>query len=444
MQRHAPQGAMGRLAGRVPKESAGFLFGILLAWLFFEFGRPPQAFKIPMAIGIISFIAWLGRPNKQWGTTGWLFVAFLGVMGISIPFAANNFTAFWGTWDMTLLFMTICLPLMSLVNTTGRVRMWINTYLWISLYVGLWAASHNGFGPAGTDGHDENYMSAIFGITIAFAYFVFQVEKRFWWKIFLASVLVVSLAAQVVQANPSRGGFLGMVAVGFYCLMRSRRKIMGIFVVLIGVGAVAALAGPAYWAEIATTSDVDSGTADYRIEVWKTGVRMWQANPILGVGAGSFRWVTGEYQSDEQREKFGRDLGGSILAHSLHIELLAEEGSAGVLVYLAMMLVSWRNLGRIIKDVKRRGNVPGGERLNELAAYSEGLRAAILAINVNGVFLSLLYYSHIWLLVAVSAAIPHIYRRELAALNLAPQATAGPAKVRTRGGAVPMPSGRPA
>ncbi len=95
--------------------------------------------------------------------------------------------------------------------------------------------------------------------------------------------------------------------------------------------ALALLAGPVFWTEIKTTTDYQTGTGDVRLEIWKTGLRMWEANPLFGVGAGNFRWVIQDYQSAEQFAKFGRSLGGSIIAHSLWVEMLAEVGALGAL-----------------------------------------------------------------------------------------------------------------
>jgi len=67
--------------------------------------------------------------------------------------------------------------------------------------------------------------------------------------------------------------------------------------------------GPGLLEEMSTISDTTEGTADLRLEVWKIGLRMFAANPVLGVGADNFRWVVGDYQSQEQSEKYGRSLG---------------------------------------------------------------------------------------------------------------------------------------
>lgn len=385
---------------------------LLSVWLLFEFGRPQNAFKIPMMIGIVSFITWVVRRNKQWTPQSWCFLGLIGVMWVGVPFAANNFKAFWTSWDMMVFFLTIVLPLQSVLTSVVRLRIWIYTFLAISLYVAAWAFTHQGYGPSGADGaQDENYVAALVGMAIPFAYFALFADKRVWVKILLAGTIVIFCGAMVVQQNPSRGGFLGLVAVVLYCLWRSPRKLLGLGIISAGVVTVVLLAGPAYWAEIATSTDYQSGTGSMRIEVWKMAVRMWQAHPLIGVGARNLAWVLNDYQTPEQVAKLGRFLGGSIIAHSLHVELMAELGSAGIIMVAVLVGGTWRDLGRVQRKVLMpTGTQSESRELVELRCYADATRASILAILVNGIFLSLLYYTHLWLLIGVGCAIPHVYR----------------------------------
>ena len=135
---------------------------------------------------------------------------------------------------------------------------------------------------------------------------------------------------------------------------------MGIGVLAAGAVALFAIAGPRFWKEIDSTTDVHEGTGDVRLEIWAAGIRMWKANPFLGVGSGNFRWVIGDYQTPEQFAKFGRSLGGSIIAHSLPVECLAELGSAGAIALLVLIVATWRGLGRVILQIPGPGKAPAG------------------------------------------------------------------------------------
>jgi O-antigen ligase len=417
---------------------------LLLVWLFFEFGRPAVPLKIPLVISLLSFGTWLPRVNKQWSPQTWWFLVFLAVCALEIPLAGNTYSAYQTTYDMAILFLCICLPLQSLITSVRRLRIWVYTFLAIILYVGMWAVFHGGMGPSGISGsQDENYVAALVDMAIPFAFFSLFVEKRRVIQVLLVLSIVVFVGAIALGENPSRGGFIGLCAVALYCLKRSPKK-------LLGVGALAAialslvvLAGPAFWQEIRTSTDYQTGTGDIRLELWKDGFRMWLANPVLGVGPGNFRWATGQYESFSQFNKFGRNLTGSIVAHSTPVELFAELGLVGAIVVVVLVWRTWSGLGRVASPARRQGQPPPGGEWQELRSYADAVQGAMLAILVNGVFLSLLYFSHLWILLALGSAIPHVYRRRLQTLGQGSEsATAGkevPSARKRRGAVVSRP-----
>lgn len=395
-------------AGRAP---LGLPFLLLPLWLCFEFGRPPNPMGIPLLLSGALFVWWAVTKDKQWAPYSWWWLVLLGVMVIGVPFATNSYSAFWATREMVVLFLCICLPLQAFLTNERQVRFWIYTFVLVALYVGAWAATHGGYGPAGRDGgQDENYVAALMGLAVALAYFCFFADRRVIVRAVLVGGIIVFVAAIALGANPSRGGFLGLCAVGGYCLSRSPRKSLGLAIFAAVAIAFVLIAGPAFWAEIETTTDYSSGTGDIRLEIWKAGLRMWEHNPIFGVGAGNFRWALGDYQTPAQVAKFGRSLAGSIIAHSLWVEMLAEVGTAGVIATGILVVRTWTGLGKM-RDEILAGAKPIARELNALACYADAIRAGIIAILVNGLFLSLYYYSHLWLLLATGTALPFVYRR---------------------------------
>lgn len=393
-----------------PRERLGFQFLLLLAWVVFEFGRPPEPMKIPMLISFVLLGGWLLRANKQWTLQGWCVIALLAEMAVNVPLAVNTYTAFWTTYFMAVTLLCVCLPLQSLVTSIRRIRVWAYTFLAVAAYVGVWAITHEGFGPSGAKGaQDENYVAALMGMAIPFAYFSLFVERRRIARMLLVGSILVFVGATVVGL--SRGGFLGLVAVVLYCLVRSPKKLRGFVVVTVIGVATLLFAGPGYWEEMQTIHEVDAGTADLRIEIWKIGVRVWQANPLLGVGAGNFPWVMNTYQSAEQTERFGRGI--MAVAHSLYVELLTDFGIIGVTVVVILLWQTCVHLRQIQRSATTRpGKGPVADNLVALRCYADAVGGGIVAILVNGMFLSLLYFAHLWLLFALASAMTHVLRAQ--------------------------------
>jgi O-antigen ligase len=178
-------------------------------------------------------------------------------------------------------------------------------------------------------------------------------------------------------------------------------------------GVLLLFAGDRFWNEIDTSADYETGTGDQRLELWAMGVRMWEAHPVLGVGAGNFRWVSGDYQTKEQFEKLGHNVTGTLVAHSSHVEMLSELGTLGALAMILLTWSTWQGLGKIRPPGRRPGEPPLHPDLVELGHYADAVRCAILAILVNGTFLSLFYFSHLWVMIAVGTAMPYVHRRIL-------------------------------
>jgi O-antigen ligase len=391
------------------REPLGGAMVLLLLWLLFELGRPPQSLAVPMLLAIATFVLWLRRKDKRWSKQHSLFVAFLALAVISVPLAANNYEAFLKTYGLVVTLLPICIPMPSVLTSARRIRAWGYTFVAGSVYVGVWALFHEGVGPAGSGGaQDENYVSAIMCMAIPFAYFSIFSEARRWVRLMLTCALVIFAGAVVVSM--SRGGFLGLCAVILYCIARSPRKLLGFSMVAVIVLAMMLFAGSGYWTEMNTIADTSEATADMRLEIWQIGLRMWRGNPVLGVGPGNFRAQVGDYQSQEQFEKFGRSLQGSIVAHSLPVELVAELGTVGLVIVVALLWGTWRGLRRLQRNIPRpgRGTVPDARW--PLRCDGDAVIGALVGCLVTGVFLSLLYFSYMWILIALGNAIMQVFR----------------------------------
>lgn len=406
-------------------DKLGFAFICSLFWLLFELGRPYTPPGLPLLLTAVLFFEWIGKQDKQLGRFWYLWLVLIVVIGSGVAFATNNFASYFSARLMGTLFIGVLLPLQGLITSLRRVRWWIYTFIGIAFYVGAWAATHGGFGPAAADGQDENYVACLMGMGMAMAYFTFFTDKRLWFRLALGVAMFAFIAAMALAQNPSRGGFLGLIAVVGYCIWRSPRKMVGLSIVGVGVVMLLAVAGDSFWKEIDTTTDYQDGTGDMRLELWKAGMRMYTKNPVLGVGSGNFRWEVGNYQSEEQFQKFGRSLGGAVIAHSMHVEMLAELGTAGAICMILLTWNAWVGLGKIRPKRPGPGEAPVHPDLVHLGCFADALRAAILAVLVNGTFLSLFYYSHLWVCIAVGTALPYVHKRILAREAMASGAQPG-------------------
>jgi hypothetical protein len=418
------------------KGTIGFFATLIMVWIAFEYGRPPNPMSIPLVISVLLFVGWLLRRPKRWGTQLTAFVLLLVVMAIDIPLAVNTYSAVWTVYGMTVLFVFILIPLVQFIDSVGRMQRLIQTLVVIALYVGSWAALHGGYGPAGASGgQDENYVAAAMAMAFPFAFFSLFAARSAPARVFFAGTAGVMLLACVVSL--SRGGALAMGAVLLYCWLTSPRRWLGVALVPLLVGGLAlipdGLTGVGrrtdgvesssllarYWGEVKTSTDTTEDTADLRLELWQIAFRMFLAHPLSGVGPNNFIWNSKEYQSQEQTDKYGREL--MAFTHSLYLELLADLGIAGSVLFLMIVYSNFRDLRLVVRRFSRSGSgrrgppapgeghggLPDADRVR-VVCYAHAITASLIGLHVAAAFLPFMYQTYLWTVSAMALALRHI------------------------------------
>lgn len=165
------------------------------------------------------------------------------------------------------------------------------------------------------------------------------------------SAIYVSLILGVV-GTVSRFGFLSLImtlifTVGFW--MRSaRERIRQIIIpLLVFVFAVLYFIPGAYWEVMQNTiftGDIQSeGNLGSRAQLMETGIEVWKDNPAFGVGMGQFRRVSKNYLNYKWQHLAG------LVQHNFYVELLAETGLIGFLLFLGWIVAAMRDLWRTMQ-----------------------------------------------------------------------------------------------
>lgn len=224
---------------------------------------------------------------------------------------------------------------------------------------------------------------------------------------------VVILAG--VLLTYSRGAFLTLVVL-VLLLGILRYVSRGRLAVALLVGALLVpVVAPAYLERVHTIAgamglvsaeaevEPDGPTRGRTTQMLAAGLA-FSEHPVLGVGPGHY---APHYSVDyQQRPAIAfRELNVPRRAHNLFLEVAAETGTVGLLVFLAIPGLLLRDLWRIRQ--RARGSRPEVERL------AMGFVLALLSYLGTGVFLHLAFQRYYWLLVGLSAAAAWILRREL-------------------------------
>ncbi|MBA3557840.1 MAG: O-antigen ligase family protein, partial [Gemmatimonadaceae bacterium] len=220
-------------------------------------------------------------------------------------------------------------------------------------------------------------------------------------RIFALAVLAAMV--YVIVGGASRGGFIGLLAIGLYVLLRYRGIPMRIRISAIVGGFLmfALVADASYWDRMRSLLNPK---ADYnwagnsktgRMEVWERGVGYMIRNPLLGVGLRNFTRAEGHSELSMELQEGGSGFKWSV-AHSSWIEIGAELGIIGFVAFIALFVTAIRSMAR----VQRIGSPPGTGPPLELA-QSQMLLGSLLGFVICGSFLSAEHFAMPYILLGM-------------------------------------------
>jgi O-antigen ligase len=259
---------------------------------------------------------------------------------------------------------------------------------------------------------DENDFCMVMDMAVPFGYFLLfsstGVAQKMKYLGFLGAFILGAMASL------SRGGFMGLAAVGVYCWYRSPKKLNALIVVVVAVLFMLVLAPEKYWDEMASsTSDEtmsEQGTGGARLYTWGIGMKMFYANPIIGIGQSNFPYTSGIYEAGEtfnDRSFAGRQ------AHSAWVTLISELGLVGIVVIGGMIFQCYRDLTWVRKRFapaesrQKHGQiVQAGEDMRVYLARA--MEGSLIGFIVSGVFISTLWYPSLWIMMALVVALRNI------------------------------------
>lgn len=184
---------------------------------------------------------------------------------------------------------------------------------------------------------DPNDLALLFNSTLPFLlFFMLKAKKRL---IPLAGLVSVTVA---ILLTYSRGGFLGLCAVGFgFYLFFARKNKKYLLLLLVCSFLFWSFAPDQYRDRISTITDwevdEETGMTGTRMDAWRSVMEAAIKHPFLGVGAGCSIYVAGREISDWH------------YVHNAFIQIFAEAGLAGLFFYSLLLVIPFRQYRGLIK-----------------------------------------------------------------------------------------------
>jgi len=365
-----------------------------------------QPLRIPMLC--ILVLSYLGLSQRRWTFYDAPTKAFLIMLLISIgyiPFAVNNFWAYQTARVLLISFLNY-MAIKSFIDTEKKLSVFLDFWVIVGVICAIKGILNGGKIPGSGFLGDENDFALYLAMMIPIAYFGLFRKNSFQKKIFYSISIALFLIG--IVSSFSRGGFLGLVGVVFFSWLMTPKKFLtlaiGVIVLLIGYN----LAPDEYKREMTTISQgTEESTGGERMYSWMCGIRMFADNPIFGVGSGNFPWRFAEYEPPEKWK--GRSHGGRA-AHSLYFTLISEFGLVGTICYLIMIYAPFKALRKGQRFIDF-----GAMNSDQWIVYKRlkfllySIYGILFGFLVAGIFLSVLYYPHFWIVCGLLNAFLSIY-----------------------------------
>lgn len=380
----------------------------LLVWSWLGYMNPNRlcygfaiSFPWVQMIAIVTLVGWLvsrERKSIPWSKTSVLLLLFLVATGVTTLFAAVPEAAS-SKWVEVLKIMVMVFMTLAMVNSRERIN-WLVWTVVVSLGFygfkgGLFTVLGGGvshvMGPPASFIADNNALALALCMTLPLMRYLQLHATRKVIRIGLG--LGMLLTAIAVLGTYSRGGFVALFVVAFALLLKSRRR-LAIVMVAIVVGFIAWHFMPAKWANRMGTlhhaSQTESG--ETRIQSWEFAANLALHRPLVGGGFDA-------YLSRDLWLKYGPEGARPRAIHSIYFRTLGEQGFPGLLLFLALLWVAWRNCARVRKRLR---DVPDKKWAFDLASM---LQVSLVAYMIAGAFLPMPYFDLTYQLFALCAAL---------------------------------------
>ena len=393
-------------------------FLVVLGFIIFSFFRIHEVFpflmpfRLPVLLALVSFavLAWnifSGKIKVFWTKELSIFAVFFTVVVIGAVLAANRAVAF---ESLTGTYAKIAIIVLAIAWMAQSLREFKMASLLICISGILVALitlynSVNGLGlvegtrvtigrDIGSMLGDPNDLALVLLFPAAFGLSYIMSPNIKWYDRALGLMTIVLMSAAIL-ATQSRGGLLGILAVcGVFAWYKVPSKTLLIIGGLLSVLVLFSIAGIDERASGGAHEAGIDESAKGRLYAWKAAFWMAVDKPLTGIGISNFVYNYWEYSNYWD--------GQNHAVHSTWFGVLAETGFLGFSLFISLVIMSVRNMMRMIEILKRLPEHP------YLYAMSMALLAGFAGFCTSGTFLTMGFIWPFYIMFGLSLALRQI------------------------------------
>lgn len=397
-----------------------------LAVMAVVFGALPFIpFRPVLGLGVYAWLAYMRPQDLAWGIKSMqlsMWVAVFTLVGLLLASGREKFFTLriqtlllfaLGLWffiacklavipdlsekwiDVYLKIILISLITTGLVVTRKRIEFLVTVIAFslglLGLKNGIYAVLSGGAqflnGPGGFM-IDRNAYAVALNMAIPLLVAVGMTAE--WKALRVAALTLVPFCMITIFCTFSRGGLLTLGVVGAMLVWRTRRPVLAAVVLAVGMGAFLYTASDQVKTHYAERSGSiaeyeEDASAMGRIRSWGVAVKMWADHPITGVGPRNFT----------QQYRYYAVTDDVHVAHNSYLQMLAETGLPGFLLFVSLIGVSLWRLEMIRNQDKK----------SWAGIYAGMMQISILAFCAGGLLLDMALFDLLYQLTALSVSL---------------------------------------
>ncbi len=380
-----------------------------------------MAVTLPKAAGLLLVVAWLATLATRRETTtdfftdhpyvSYLLLLFLGWCAASLLWAESPPDGVDNLYRYALNIMLFVVAYTA-IGTRQHVVWVVAAFLvgaMISAITGILfpapPVSPDDIARLSGAGVEANELAAVLVATLGLAA-AFAGAWRGAPLVRIAAVGVIGFCVLGVILSFSRGGLvaLGAALIAGVVLGGRWRPAAVMLLIAVSLGVAGYLAYVATPVQRERVTTVEGGTG--RADIWAVGWRMVESSPTNGIGVGQFpvssihfllapgALLRDEFIVDEPK-----------VAHNIYLEVLAELGVVGLLLFLSILVYSVSSAVRAARAFDHAGD----QRMEALARC---VAVALIALLAADFFASEQFSKQLWLLLALGPVLLRVARTE--------------------------------
>jgi probable O-glycosylation ligase (exosortase A-associated) len=401
-------------------------FGVFL-WVWVSVMNPHRLtygfahdFGFAQLIAIATLLGLVfSRQPKQLPVTPVTATLFALLLWVSVTTAfAFDTAASAANWERVMKIQIMVFVTIALLHSKQHVHvlMWVlaGSVAFFAVKGGVFTLASGGehrvWGPEGSFIEENNALALATVMSIPLLRYLQLQEKRRWIR--YALLLAMVLSGFSALGSQSRGALLAIAAMLAFLWLKSRAKVVtGLLLLMLIPVAIGFM--PEKWDDRMRSIQTyeEDRSAMGRINAWEMAYNLAKDRPLVGGGF--------EIYTPEVFARYAPDPGHIQGAHSIYFTMLGEHGFVGLLLFLLLWLLAWRDASWIDRQARLR---EGWQWASDLARM---VQVSLVGYFVGGAFLYLAYYDVPYNLIAALVVTRMLLEKHL---RSAPQPAAAPKK----------------